>query len=311
MALNLNQSCIKSTLADLVRNGSVWLAEGNSKNEISTLQEIFETKAIAPNTTHDSIIRQCVPFNISQIDQSLPHRGLLKGALHEWFPFPVQPDKLSSKKDWQFSFPWLNYSPCTLLALLAGNAIKKPALRLAHDIPAATNNKFIVWIGRSFWPAPYVFEQLFSTQEKSILAYNLFLNPPSPQLHLWCLELALRSNAVAAVVAEFKGQRLADSQRLALAAKNSGALGLLIRNQRELAVNSAATTRWKIHPTPSPTRFPRWQLELIKHKGAHPQRSSWIVQFNYEDSDENFSVHLPDKLVNQRTTTPALQAVAR
>lgn len=305
----------KSSLADLIKQGSVWIAAGNSSKNLSVLEEALQ---IEKRQLNDQLItvaakseKIATPFGIDAIDQSLPQGGLKSGALHEWFFFPKDPRQFEGGKDWQFFFPWRNVAPCTVLALLAGNALKRSCKAINREILPA--DRIIVWIGRNFWPAPYIFEQLFPSDRgsESLLERCLFLNPPSCQLQFWCLEQALRSGAVAAVVAEFKGKRLANSQRLALAARNSGALGLLIRHPKELPLASTAVSRWKVHPTPSPTRFPRWKLELLKNRAAPLQKNSWIIEFNYEERDKGFSVDLPAELVDRSDTKPEPQAASR
>jgi len=65
---------------------------------------------------------------------------------------------------------------------------------------------------------------------------------------LWALEEALKCRAVAAVVAEIADDDAVDltaTRRLALAARDGGGLGLLLRH-RPCATASASATRWEV-----------------------------------------------------------------
>ncbi len=104
---------------------------------------------------------------------------------------------------------------------------------------------------------------------------------------LWAMEEALKSRAVAVVLAELPEDAadLTASRRLSLAARAGGGLGLLLR-QRPCPLPSAAITRWKIAAAPSmPNRFgglghTAFDLSLSRNRRGRCGR--WIVSWNHE-----------------------------
>jgi hypothetical protein len=100
------------------------------------------------------------------------------------------------------------------------------------------------------------------------LMQSLFINPSSESDRLWAIDLCARSPAVAAVVADGSGITLAQSRRLQLAAEAGASLMLLARPAHELAIPSAAATRWRIEHVASRTARPRWNISLVRCKGV-------------------------------------------
>ena len=73
---------------------------------------------------------------------------------------------------------------------------------------------------------------------------------------LWAMEEALSSRGIAASIAEFTADEIADltaTRRLALAARDGDGLGLLLRH-RTAPEPSAAMTRWQVAAAPQPAR---------------------------------------------------------
>jgi hypothetical protein len=264
----------------LLEQGVIWHAQGSSSapcplratSAANEAHSIFEAANSCPLAE-----RGVVGFNLPEIDEAFPQHGLVCGAIHEWaFADPVASTqkKRGSKR--------ISYPPCSLLALLAGNA-----LRAAGE---NRSEKFVFWVGRSCWPTPYLLQQTMHPISRCI-----FIDPPDEKLRTWAVETALRSPAVAAVVAEFRSIRFALSCRLALAAEKGGALGLFIRNPKELALPSAAASRWKIAPLPSASLLPRFDLELLKCKGPQPLCTHWSVEVDYGENEthETLSLRVP------------------
>ena len=100
-----------------------------------------------------------------------------------------------------------------------------------------------------------------------------------PAESLWVFEEALRCRALAAVLAEIRGNPhqldLTASRRLALRAHESGVMGLLLR-QSSGAEPGAATTRWHIAPRPAAVvddfatgiGRPVWRLALERNRNG-------------------------------------------
>ncbi len=100
---------------------------------------------------------------------------------------------------------------------------------------------------------------------------------------LWAAHEALRSPAVACVVAEVGRLDLLAGRRLQLAAEAGGGAGLLLRFGHADGTPSAAVTRWRAAPFLSDdfgavARF--WLLELWRVKGGMP--ASWVVRWDEE-----------------------------
>jgi hypothetical protein len=140
----------------------------------------------------------------------------------------------------------------------------------------------VVWIGRAIRPYPHLLlrgrapigrfassrQSTANARDRLLLERSLFIDPPDDGTRLWAIDLALRCNAVCAVIADGCGLSMAQTRRLQLAAEAGGALVLLARPPEEEAELSAAMTRWRITPAPSSTDRPRWSIELLRRKGA-------------------------------------------
>jgi protein ImuA len=96
---------------------------------------------------------------------------------------------------------------------------------------------------------------------------------------LWVFEEALRCRGLGAVLAEIRGHPreldLTASRRLALRARDSGVMGLLLR-QAGAAEPGAAVTRWHVSPRPASTvddfasgiGRPAWRLVLERNRAG-------------------------------------------
>jgi protein ImuA len=107
---------------------------------------------------------------------------------------------------------------------------------------------------------------------------------------LWAMEEALRSRALAGVIAELPADGpLADltaTRRLLLAARDGGNAGFLLRHKTS-SLTSAADTRWLVAAAPGEAdRFgglgpPAWVLSLVKNRRGATGR--WRVVCNPAD----------------------------
>ncbi|MEA2937445.1 MAG: protein ImuA [Alphaproteobacteria bacterium] len=115
----------------------------------------------------------------------------------------------------------------------------------------------------------------------------LILRVPRVLDALWAFEEALKSHALAAVLAELPedGADLTATRRLALAARAGGGLGLLLRHRRS-PLASAAMTRWEVAAALSaPDRFgglgrSAFDLSLRRNRRGHGGR--FIVCWDHE-----------------------------
>jgi protein ImuA len=99
----------------------------------------------------------------------------------------------------------------------------------------------------------------------------------------WAFEQALRAGAAAVIIAETDDPPdFTSSRRLQLAAREGATLGLLLLTPTRSGPlpTSAAETRWRASPAPSPDpwRAPRFQLELEKNKKG-PLRN-WEIEWD-------------------------------
>ncbi len=201
---------------------------------------------------------------------------VLSGCVHEWF----------GETPTGHSGRWL--PPMCVLADLVRRAI-------AQGVVAR-----VFWIGRRLWPYPLL------DQHRDVLGRSILIDPPDNASRLWSIDIALRTSAAVAVVADGQGLTLPHSRRLQLAAASADALCLLARPPEELDRLSAATTRWRIQQTASSTMRPRWTLALLRHKdrpALTDERPCWTVEWNHAQG----LVCIPAALAN-RTSGPTAQA---
>lgn len=186
------------------------------------------------------------------IDACLPGGGLRRGAVHEWLL------QSGGSRGWS--------APLLALAHLARRAVD-----------AYEEARCVCWIGRAVWPYG---SALATESDRGLLDRSLFLDPATDVDRLWAIDLALQSDAVAAVVAD--GSRLIHkaTRRLQLAAEAGDTIGLLARPPNDRRQLSAAATRWIVTPLPSDGFAPRWSVELVRCKGSQPQahQRRWILE---------------------------------
>ena len=264
------------------------LVEPTSLDELAEQVQQIEDRR---SPLHGTLLPQ-VASGWDELDQTLDG-GLPRGVVQEWFS-PHAP-------------------PLCIVGHLAWRALR-------HE-PAG----WVMWIGRSVWaypPAlrgegeschlPFAICHLSLAQDarlaaarwqmandKSQMTNSLFaraawIDPATSDDRLWAIDQAVRCPAVTAVIADGAGLNMAATRRLQLAAGAGNALVMLLRPESERADLSAAAMRWLVSPSRSPNRNPRWNVELLRHKGHRLQgtQRSWLVE---TDRAEGL-VHLPASL---------------
>jgi len=241
-----------------------------------------ELRRVLPGRTD---FRQSLPLGLTAIDSCLPGGGLTCGALHEIVPAPhAQPAALGF---------------ATLLARLASFPSPSPPRLVGEGVET--------WRGKL-----HVFPSLQGGREKG--GQLIFVLPTYGfreygRLHghglrtlgfdpanillvetthrrdtLWALEEALRSGAPAAVAGFIDKLDLKTSQRLHLAATDSGLPLFLMRPAQDLE-SSAAATRWRVGTAKAARdRFgliicPRWHLQLERCRSGRP--GEWEVEYDH------------------------------
>lgn len=116
----------------------------------------------------------------------------------------------------------------------------------------------------------------------------------------WAMEEGLRCGALSAVLAEVEGAAPVASRRLALAAREGGTPGLLLRHDGFVPA-SAARTRWRVTALPGGADAldetapgpPRWRLALVRSRGGRP--ATCDVEWNRETGNFRMVAALADR----------------
>ncbi|MEO8270548.1 MAG: hypothetical protein ABI557_12565 [Aureliella sp.] len=117
------------------------------------------------------------------------------------------------------------------------------------------------------------------------LAKVIFVRPQSQGDAIWAIDQALRTSAVAAVVAELERIDDRSARRLQLAAESGQSLALLLRGRQARQQPTWAEVQWLVRsqraPLDSvqPDRDPvqpgrRWHLQLVRVRGGQAGRSA-------------------------------------
>jgi protein ImuA len=189
--------------------------------------------------------RSVLPFEVPQIDAKLPGGGLALGALHE------------------------------IAGGAAGAVDGAASAALAAGIAARTGGK-VLWCHYSddlFEPA---LARFGLTSEQTI-----FFRARDERDLLSGFEEALRHGGLTAVVGELSGLSHLASQRLQLAAEQTGTMALAVRrwrrhvDAREYGLPTTSFTRWRVTEASS-ARLPvrgvgrgRWHLELMRCRAGN------------------------------------------
>jgi len=215
---------------------------------------LHELRRLLPRIESNAANGRVLPFGIPALDSFLPHGGLPFGALHE---------------------------------ITSGHE---------NDLPASLGFTTAL-LGRVPPGGPIIF--VFSRKRTGLgRLYGhglnaLGLDPGRVLLvetqddaqALWAIEEALRSGAPAAVVGmTATAIDLKSSQRLNLAAGDSGRLLLLVQPE-QLAGLNVAMTRWRIGAlTAAKDRFgliARWRWQLSLERCRNGRTGEWQVEFDH------------------------------
>jgi protein ImuA len=279
-----------------------------------------------PNAARHGVL----PFGVVAIDQALPEGGLALGALHEFHG--AGPDEEDGATAAGFA------------AAIAGrinNPFVIPGHRAAMNPEPMNTNPSPDFTGPCSWvpgsraaPSPRNDPRgiggmvLWCLKQHDLYGPGLAehgLDPARIVLVraardgdiLWALEEGLRTPALAAVVGEVGRLPMVAGRRLQLAAERSGVTALLLRRWRtgaeasaERTQPSAAVTRWRVTSLPSlpdgepGLGRPRWQVELLRCRGAEP--AAWDT----EVADASGAVRFPAELAD-RPAAPQRPAADR
>jgi len=160
---------------------------------------------------------------------------------------------------------------------------------LALAVLAGAHAKEAVWIQTDFAAAEAGHGYAPGLDRLGLASARLVvLRVPRPLDVLWAMEEALKHRAPVAVVAELTDDSadLTATRRLALAARQGGGLGLLLRH-RPTQSPSAAMTRWDVTSAAGPRdRFggigtTTFALSLVRNRRGPAGR--WILSWNHHE----------------------------
>jgi protein ImuA len=202
--------------------------------------------------------RRVLPFGIAAIDAVLSG-GLAGGAVHEV-------GAATGHRGTAFGF----------------------ALALAARAHQARRADDVLWVETSF--AAGESGRLYGIGLENFglpLARLLIVRVPHPRDVLWVTEEALGCRGIATVIAVVaRDPDLTATRRLSLAVRDSGGLGVLIR-ERSTPYASAALTRWRVAAAPSrPDAFGgigRTAFDLTLTKNRHGPGGRWTILWDHHE----------------------------
>jgi protein ImuA len=229
-------------------------------------------------TGHSPDLRHRRPLGVPDIDAALGG-GLLAGAVHE-----LQPSR-----------PWDHGAASGFAAALATLGLARVRGPAAARGPAGNddfNHHRVLWIQQHH--ATNEAGALYGPEHVGLPLQSLVIvQVPRVLDALWAFEEALKCRAVATVIAELAEDGPIDltaTRRLALAARDGGGLGLLLRghvSHRASAAASAATTRWEIASAAAERdRFGglgRTSLDLSLIKNRCGPCGRWIIGWDHHE----------------------------
>ena len=223
---------------------------------------VQDLRRLLPRLERAAAETRALPFGVPALDSYLPQGGLAFGALHEVAP--------EHEADEPAAFGFVT-------ALLGGLPQGPVCLVFTRRKPGRPHGHGLNTLGLD--PGRVI---LVETDDKQAL---------------WAMEEALRSAVPAAVVGALDtGLDLKTSQRLHLAAGESGRLLVLMRPAR--AGPSAAMTRWRVAAAAAARdRFDliarwRWRVTLERCRNGRP--GEWLVEFDHATHRFSLAAALAD-----------------
>jgi len=195
-----------------------------------------------------------LPFGIPEIDSHLPQGGLALGALHEIVP--------ETRGDGPAAFGFIT--------ALLGRMPRSGAVLFVTSPNEITGN------GR---PYGHGLHQLGLDPARVIL-----IRTASRKQSLWALEETVRSGVPTAVAGTIERLDLKTSQRLQLAARESGVPLLLLRPAGATG-STVAMTRWRVVAAVAARDrfglFARWRWRLRLERCRNGRTGEWLVEFDH------------------------------
>jgi hypothetical protein len=285
-----------SGFAKLISAGDLWLAE-QSFTEPGAIgpRESGSRKAVGNALHVEPLI---AAFGVPAIDLTLPHGGLPCGELHQFAGGDLRKERRSHEVA----------PPLTVLAHLVGRTFSSCRER------GYRGKQIVLWIGEDLWPTPHLLQQITVKGAVQLLHHSYFIRPKDEQESDWITETALRSPAVAAIVAPVPAfcrqtatQKVSRSRRLFLAARQNLVTGFFVQKSEQQSGGALVTTSWRCEPAVAPHSeqleiTSRWRVTLQRYKGRQLPEQSWIVECCYGD-ESTLSLSVSSDLVDRGLPT--------
>ena len=240
----------------------------------SRTEVVAELRRLLPRMESIAAETRVLPFGLPAIDAHLPQGGLVPGALHEVAP------KVGGDTAATFGF----------VAALLGRMPQGPVLLIASSRGLIRGSR----------PHGHGLSGVGLDPARVIL-----VDTANEKQALWAMEEALRSAAPAAVAGTIERLDLKTSQRLHLAAGDSGIPLVLLRPAGEMG-SSVAVTRWRIAAVAAARdRFGlierwRWHVRLERCRNGKP--GEWLVEFDHVAHRFSLAAALADPALSYRAS---------
>ena len=241
----------------------------------SRAKVLHELRCLLPRLEGFPTEARALSFGLPALDSHLPHGGLAFGALHEVAP--------AADGDMSVAFGFI--------AALLGRMPRGGPLLLVMSARE---------LAQYGCPHGHGLNGLGLDPARMIL-----VETADEKQTLWALEEALRSAVPAVVVGAIERLDLKTSQRLHLAAGNSGLPLVLLRPARTMEA-SAAATRWCVGVAEAVRdRFGlmahrRWHLKLERCRNGRP--GEWLVEFDHAAHRFSLAAALADPALSFRAS---------
>ena len=324
---------LSTELSSLIEKGLIWRGEASNAAQCSALLRIeqdqrFTTqKATTQKATMQRSTGWLLPNNKPTGDTPaamrqlfLPH-GLPLGTVHEWCVAQSSHETISplKKRSTSVGTP-AGVPPFSIITAILRSTLSHQIKTTSNATSSSTGQSstapsspvldsrdpcLILWIGKNCWPTPHLLAQA-SHSGVNLLSRSLFIDPPDTKTKLWAIDAALRSSGVLGVIAQCSRLSTTMSRRFALAAAHGGTIGFIVRPEKELALPSAAMSRWRVRATPNCLSsdilapflsHPRWEVALLKCKGSFILPATLPVRWFVEVCNE-ISLSFPAELVS-------------
>lgn len=259
-----------------VRSSAPEIAPTNRHSPRSLERDRLETGWVTRDGLEDAGTPPGLPFD------DVLDGGLVVDGIHEFLGDGDHPDDAHPpirEEDW---IPCLG-PVCALLRRLQSRSRRRARAGLR-----------ILWVGTKCRPS---LPATCDVDDVTLARSGLLLHgPQSASERRWCIEQAIRTGGLDAVVADARDFTLIDTRRLQVALAVRSESGdppisvFLVRPLRELALRSATTTRWLVQPEPGLRGFETtaWRVRLhrtrmpqtIRRRAGDPERPMARVDFD-------------------------------